>query len=306
MSNVNETNVPNTVNIKLSLPDSILSRLEQDIDSFSPELKKAAAYVIDNPNDIGVSSIREISDSANVTPNTYVRLAKSIGFDGYEELRAPFREQLRSSNINFTDRARWLQSLSHEGQLGPLYADMVRAAIENIETTFSNINVEALTQAADDIWQSRQVFTLGVGVHNANARNFTYLASTGMVQFQTIPSAGGTATDELAWADEQDVLIAITCAPFRDEVVTATRVAKEQGVKIVAISDFASAPIMRIADHKFLVSDETPQFFPSSVATIALLETLLSFVIARADEKIVDRVEAFHQRRHQLGIYNDD
>ena len=302
MSNINETNVPNS---QLE-PGAILSRLTTAYDELSPELKKAAGYVIDNPNDVGVSSIREISDAASVTPNTFVRLAKSIGFEGYEDLRSPFREQLRSGSINFTDRARWLQSLSHEGHLGPLYADIVKAAIDNIEQTFSNISVEALTQAGDDIWNSRQVFTLGVGVHNANASNFTYLARTGMVQFQTIPSAGGTAIDELAWADEQDVLIAITCAPFREEVVTAVKVAREQGLTIVAISDSASAPIMRIADHAFLVADETPQFFPSSVATIALLETLLSFVIARADEKIIDRVEAFHKRRHQLGIYHND
>jgi hypothetical protein len=47
----------------------------------------------------------------------------------------------------------------------------------------------------------RQVFTLGVGVNNANARNFTYLASTGMVQFHAIPRPGSTAVDDLAWAD---------------------------------------------------------------------------------------------------------
>ena len=102
------------------------------------------------------------------------------------------------------------------------------------------------------------------------------------------------------------MLISLTSAPYRDDVVTATRLAKEQGVTIVAISDRATSPIIRLADHAFQVTDDTPQFFPSSVATIALLETLLSFVIARADEKIIERVEAFHSRRHALGIYSDD
>jgi hypothetical protein len=58
------------------------------------------------------------------------------------------------------------------------------------------------------------VFTLGVGVNNANARNFTYLASTGMVQFHAIPRPG-PRPDDLAWADERDVLIAMTCKPYR-------------------------------------------------------------------------------------------
>ena len=61
--------------------------------------------------------------------------------------------------------------------------------------------------------------------------------------------------------------------------------------------------ILRGADHGFVVSVDTPQFFPSSIGTIALLETLLSFVVAVASEEIVERVETFHKRRHQLGMY---
>ena len=299
---MNDINVPNT----LGASNAILAKIADELDDLSPQLKKAAGYVLDNPNDLGVSTIREISDAAEVTPNSFVRLAKSIGFEGYDDLREPFRDELRNNTVSFPDRARWLQSLSQSGQLGPLYSDMVRMAISNIETTFSSIDADMLTKAADDIWQSRQVFTLGVGINNSNARNFTYLASTGMVQFHAIPRAGSTATDDLAWADKRDVLIAITCAPYRNEVVKATEIAKEQGMTIVAISDSATSPIIRMADHAFQVAHETPQFFPSSVSTIALLETLLSFVIARSDAKIIDRVEAFHSRRHELGIYHDD
>jgi hypothetical protein len=52
------------------------------------------------------------------------------------------------------------------------------------------------------------------------------------------------------------------------------------------------------------VSVDTPQFFPSSVSIVALLETLLSFVIAVASDEIVERVETFHKRRHELGLYH--
>ena len=39
---------------------------------------------------------------------------------------------------------------------------------------------------------------------------------------------------------------------------------------------------------------------------VALLETLLSFVIAVASDEIVERVETFHRRRHELGIYSEE
>lgn len=281
----------------------VLERLTEEWDALTPEAQKAARYVLENPNDVGVSTVREIAEAANVKPNTFVRMARQVGFEGYEDFRAPFREAIRKGAVSFPDRARWLQDIRKSDDLGGLYADMVEGAIRNLEETFAGIDAEALKSAAEAIWASRQVFTLGVGVNNANARNFTYLASTGMVQFHAIPRPGSTPTDDLAWADKRDVLIAMSMRPYRTEVVAAIEVAREQGMTIIGLSDSPASPIIRAADHGFVVAVDTPQFFPSSVSTIALLETLLSFVIAVASEEIVERVEKFHDRRHQLGIY---
>lgn len=289
-----------------NVSSSVLERLTADWDTLTPEAQKAARYVLENPADVGVSTVREIAEAANVKPNTFVRMARQVGFEGYEDFRAPFREAIRQGAASFPDRVRWLQDIRKSDDLGGLYADMVEAAIRNIEETFAGISAESLKDAAETIWNSRQVLTLGVGVNNSNARNFTYLASTGMKRFHAIPRPGSTPVDDLAWAGPQDVLIVLGCHPYRSEVVEAVEIAREQGVPVVGISDSPASPIHRVAQHGFVVSPETPQFFPSSVSTIALLETLLSFVIAVASDEIVDRVERFHRRRHDLGIYREE
>ena len=290
---MNGTNVSNT----------ILERLAGELAELTPEARKAATYVLENPRDVGVSTVREIAEAAKVKPNTVVRMARQVGFEGYEDFRAPFREAIRRGAADFPDRARWLQDISKSGDLGAIYADMVRDMLTNVEETFAGISTDDLKQAAEAIWGARRVFTLGVGVNNSVARNFTYLASTGMTEFHAIPRPGSTPVDDLAWADQRDILIAVTCKPYRTEVVEAVSIAKEQGMQIVGISDSPASPILRDADHGFVVSVETPQFFPSSVSIFALLETLLSFVIAVASDEIVERVEKFHKRRHQLGLY---
>ncbi len=296
MSIMNGTNVSS----------DILDRLRHEWEALTPEAQKAARYVLENPQDVGVSTVREIARAANVKPNTVVRMARQVGFEGYEDFRAPFRDAIRSGSVSFPDRARWLQDIRKSGDLGGLYADMVEATLRNVEETFAGIDAEQLKSAAEAIWNSRQVLTMGVGVNNANARNFTYLASTGMTDFHAIPRPGSTAVDDLAWADGRDVLIAMSCRPYRSEVVDALRIARDQGLTIVGISDSPASPIIRQADHGFVVFADTPQLFPSSVSTMALLETLLSFVIAVASDEIVDRVDRFHNRRHQLGIYVED
>ncbi|MEM6385176.1 MAG: MurR/RpiR family transcriptional regulator [Pseudomonadota bacterium] len=289
-----------------NVSNSILERLAEELPELTPEARKAATYVLENPRDVGVSTVREIAEAAKVKPNTIVRMARQVGFEGYEDFRVPFRDAIRRGAADFPDRARWLQDIRRSGDLGGLFADMAQETLRNVEETFANVTTDQLEAAATAIWNSRNVFVLGVGIHNSNARNFTYLASTGMVQIHAIPRPGSTPVDDLAWADGRDVLIAITCKPYRAEVVEAVTIAKEQGLTVVGFSDSPASPILHAADHGFVISVETPQFFPSSVGIIALLETLLSFVVAVASDEIPERVATFHRRRHQLGIYHGE
>ncbi|MEM9708603.1 MAG: MurR/RpiR family transcriptional regulator [Pseudomonadota bacterium] len=289
-----------------NVSNSVLERLAAELPDLTPEARKAATFVLENPREVGVSTVREIADAANVKPNTLVRMARQVGFDGYDDFRDPFREAIRQGAADFPDRARLLQDIAKSGDLGGLYAELVQSALQNIEDTFAAITADDLEAAAEAIWAANTVYTLGVGVNHSNARNFTYLASTGMVRFHAIPRPGSAAIDDLAWADGADLVIAITCKPYRSEVIEAIETARDQGMQIVAISDSPASPIIHAADYGFLISSDTAQFFPSSVSTIALLETLLSFVIAVASDEVIERVKTFHSRRHALGLYHGD
>ena len=197
-----------------NVSSAILSRLSDAWEDLTPEAQKAARYVLENPADVGVSTVREIAEAAQVKPNTVVRMARQVGFEGYDDFREPFREAIRKGQAGFPDRARWLQDIERQGEMGALFAEMFGGAIRNLEDTFAGISAEDLRAAAQAIWTSDQVFTLGVGVNNASARNFSYLASTGMVRFHAIPRSGNSATDDLAFAGAQDILIAITQLNF--------------------------------------------------------------------------------------------
>ena len=285
--------------------DALIQMLGQRLNTLSPQLRLAARYIMDNPQDVSLSSMRTLSERAHVKPNSLVRLAREMGFDGYDELREIFRTQLRKGRADFPDRVRWLQSIQKKGSISELYAAMVHDTIRNIEHTFSDIDEAELAKAAQAIWQAKKVYVLGVGVNHTSASNFAYLASTGMNDFIAIPRPASTAIDDLSRAGKQDILIAITMAPYRQEVLRATQFAKEQGMQIIALSDTKSAPVITQADYGFITHIDTSQFFPSSVSVIALLETLLSLVVAGASNEIVDRVEQFHRRRHEFGYYHD-
>ena len=284
-----------------SLP--ALERLLESLPGLSPQLRKAAEYVLDHPNHVGVGSIREIAAAAAVKPNTLVRMARAAGFEGYEDFRQPFRESLRTARESFPDRARWLQSIAHGGRHGRLFSEMAAAGIDNVEALYSKTTVDEVKAAADCIVAARVTQVLGVGVLYALAHNFAYLARMALDTVEAIPREGSLPIDDLARSRRGDALLAMTFKPYRTEVVQAVRAARDQGIAVIAVSDSRSAPIAIGAEHAFVVSTDTPQFFTSIVAVAALLETIMAFVIADAAPQVIANIEAFHRRRHDLGVY---
>ena len=98
----------------------------------------------------------------------------------------------------------------------------------------------------------------------------------------------------------------MTFKPYRREVVEAVDLARRQGVLVIALSDSPASPILSDSEVALLVNTETPQFFPSTVAAIALLETVMAFVVARAGPSVIENIDDFHRRRQALGLYVEE
>ena len=296
-----------TVPIKtIPEPVRVLQDLTESLPNLTPELQKTAAYVLENPNEIGVSSIREIAAKAKVKPNSLVRMARRIGFEGYENFRQPFREQIRHGNYVYRDQAKWLQSLSSGGVSDSIYAEGAAATITNMEKLYVINKSVDLKAAADEIVNARKTYVLGVGLVNAVATNFAYLANMAIDNVVSIPQEGSVPVDGLVHADSKDVLLAMTFKPYRREVAEAVETARTQGVTIIAVSDSPASPIFEGADYQFQISVDTPLMFISTVALSALLESLMAFVISDLDESVIASIERFHQRRYDLGIYLEE
>jgi DNA-binding MurR/RpiR family transcriptional regulator len=241
--------------------------------------------------------------AAGVKPNSLVRMARAVGFEGFEDFRQPFREDIKAGRESFPDRARWLQDIGRGGKMGGLYAEMAASALDNIQDSFAAADAGKLKAAADSIVGAKKTYVLGVGIAHAYARNFAYLADMALDTVVAIPRDGSLPIDDLARAEKGDVLLAMTFKPFRREVLEAVAHAKSQGVTVIGLSDSPASPLMAAADYAFLIATDTPQFFTSTVALAAFLETLMAFVIADARPQVIANIEAFHARREALGIY---
>lgn len=283
---------------------AVLDALSATLTEMSPQVRVAAAYILDNPGDVAVTSMRQVADAAGVKPNTLVRMARIIGFDGYEQFRQPFKQQVVGPDNGFPDRARFLQSISEGGEHGSLLADMAASALANVESLFAQIDVAELKSAADRIAMAGRTCVLGVGTARPLAENFAYVASMALDTITAIPTIG-LAVDDVARMGPDDVLVAMTFSPYRIEIADAVSLARANGVTVISITDSWGSPIAPDTAHTFIVPNDSPLPFSSNVATVALLETLLAFTLADSAADVAAAIEAFHTTRRDAGIYTD-
>lgn len=285
-------------------PTAILTALAAALDEMSPQVERAAAYVLDNPGEIAVNSMRTLADAAGVKPNTLVRMARAVGFDGYENFRKPFRQYAAEGTLSFPDRARFLQTISQGGSHWSLVADMAGAAMTNVDALFAAVDADDLKGAADLIDNARRANVLGVGTAKTLADNFAYVASMAVDNVVAIPSVG-LAIDDVARMTPDDVLVAMTFSPYRVEIVEAARLAYQRGVPIIAVTDSHGSPLVPVAGHVFVIPNNSPLPFSSNVAATALLETLLAFVVAESPDDVAATIDSFHGNRRAAGIYHE-
>ncbi len=293
-----------TVDTPVPEPTTILTELAGSLDRLSPQVRQAAVYVLDNPGEVAVTSMRGLADAAGVKPNTLVRMARAVGFEGYDDFREPFRQHAADTVLSFPDRARFLQAISQGGSHGSLLADMAAAALTNVEGLFAEVDADELKAAADLIDGARHARVLGVGTARPLAENFAYVAGMAVDNVAATPRIG-LPIDDVARLDQRDVLVAMTFSPYRAEIVDAVRLASDRSVPVIAITDSRASPLARLATHTFVVTNDSPLPFSSNIAVTALLETLLAFVVAESPDDVAESIGAFHDNRRRAGVYVD-
>ncbi|MGB0507619.1 MAG: hypothetical protein ACPGGK_15625 [Pikeienuella sp.] len=80
--------------------------------------------MINSPSEFGLDPICISASKAGVSSYTFVRLAKTMGFD---EFRDPFRHALLSTGA--VDEGDWLNYRRSEGDFGRIYANAAQNAL---------------------------------------------------------------------------------------------------------------------------------------------------------------------------------
>jgi DNA-binding MurR/RpiR family transcriptional regulator len=285
---------------------ALVQRVADIFSGLSPELRRAARFVLDRPDDVALTSMRGLARDAGVQPATMVRLARAAGFSGYDEFREPFRHRLRDHRADYVSRARNIQTRGEGGGIPRLLAEVQAAADGNVRATFAESNASAFSSSADALAGSRRVFVVGLRSCYAIAYSFHYAYRMFRDDVRLLDGHGGTFSDGLRNIGPGDAILAISVTPYTSETVHAVAHAKQRGATVVALTDSLVSPLAANADHVLLVRCDGPSFFGSFAAALAVAEALVVVLVANAGEEALRRIEESDRQLEAFAAYARD
>ncbi len=284
--------------------DSVLKTLSSLYSELTPQLKKAADFVLEHPVEVALLSIRKSGEAAGVTPSTLMRLAKTLGFDRYDSFRQVFQQAVHTkAPVSFSNRAQSLQELASADPDQKVFFDFASSANENLEQLFQQETLERLQVAAPMVIKARKVYSLGFRDTFACAHHFAYVGHIAFPHIGQIRGQEGTLLSELAAIDDRDVVVVFGFDPYSSETVHAVDIIRQTGAKLIAITDSLRSPLAAGAEVVFAIDNDTPHFFPSILAAIALVEALLAECVSMGNSTMVKNINRFEENLRRLGAY---
>lgn len=277
---------------------------EKIIDAFPDmpaQLQTAARYILESPGDVALLSMREQARQAGVQPATMTRLAKRLGFDGYDSVRELYAQAIREGGLSFSGKAGFQVASQRARGERALAADMIASLSLQIARLGEPDSLERMVQAAAFLASARRIYSVGLRSSHTVAWHMAYVLSLLGDRAILLDSLAGVGTDPIRAASEQDVLFAVSVAPYTRATVELAHYAHLRHVPIVAVTDSAVSPLAQIAQAAILVPTGGPSFFHAMTPAFVVGEILAALVAGRGGEA---SLEALRRTEDQLTAFN--
>jgi DNA-binding MurR/RpiR family transcriptional regulator len=264
--------------------EALIRVIHEDHARYSPTYQQIAAFLTQNPNEIGVYSVNALAERCGVHASSLVRFAQLLGFSGFKELQAVFQRRLMTAAPGFEARAERLRAelgaQSAPGVRG-LLRDTVVRDIAALEALLADAEEGALERAVDLLAAAGTIYLLGQLRSEPIVLLMRYILTMLGRRAVLLDPAGGLATHMARTMGPGDALVAVSFRFYATEVVDIAEAVAAAGAPIVAITDSTLSPLAKSAAVLFAVPEPEYTFARSLAAPVCLAQALMLGLAAR-------------------------
>lgn len=258
------------------------SALKFKIRSLIPELSRSEAavaeYILNHSDDVIDLSVSALADLCGVSEPTVIRACRTIGFSGYQALKIALIKSAEST-IEYNG-----EEVLAEDDMRQSIQKVFGAANDAINLTRDNLDIQAMEKAVDLLIHAKRILIFGVGGSAAVAADVQHKFLRLGFHAQALSDLNMQAI-AAAYAGEGDVVFAISHSGSSKSVVDNTRLAAENGAKVISLSSIGKSPLTEIADISLFTSANETRYrivaISSRIAELTIIDTLYSYMAFR-------------------------
>lgn len=278
--------------------------LRSNLDSMPSKTRRVVAYLLSHMREAAFVSIGDVAKQLNVSKAQLVRVARVIGFKGYADLKSALKESVLEQ-VN--PAAMLARAMNEEGNLSERIHQMEHA---NLEDTWNRLQVKDVRSFCELVKSAEGIYCAGWSISGMMAECLhSRLRELGLCAHQMYPGSGClTLIEQARSIRKSDLIIAFDLPSYSVLLTEALQRGRQNGAKIIAITDSPAAPICSDADLSFFVSDNSPTFGSSLIGPLFLIHILTSQLSvdmgSTAIKALAEQNKILHDERLYHPVYS--
>lgn len=219
-------------------------------ENFSKQERKAAAFILRNPDFIKDHTAKELAEAAGVSPSTITRLCKDLGVEGFNQFKVEYVAEWEASNGNLYARLSkpLVESSSEEKAANEEIELMSRFYNRVIYEMERLIDPDELDELCQQIATLRKVGLYGTGLNYGACEQAAFKLQTLGIDAQAFTSANIQALEHRPKQTHQIAILTSHTGGASGNMVETATILKRNGIPVAAITPDRSSELGSLSD----------------------------------------------------------
>ena len=264
--------------------------------------KKIAEYILEHKDTMGIETVTMMAKNIGTSDTSIIRFLRNLGYKGFSDFKKKMADrmirQYKESRENMSPGEKYVMS-SGLLQSNNVITDVIEKTVDNIHTTFRDLNPAVLQKVADVLIKSERKFIIGF---RSSASCSVYM-SRKMVNCLPnvflLDKADSYVLEQLVDLTKNDSVLLYSFSRYSKITYTIIEMAKEVGATVILITDKVTGPLAHMAD--IVISSKVggvgvtnSYIVPLCISEILIL--LISKKMKPKDKGRVKRLDSFITR----------
>lgn len=275
--------------------------LKEMVNSLPPSEKKIAEYILENPEESILLTALMLGEKSQTSSAAVIRLCKSLGFKGFQELKIRVAGDLQADSVNE------YRDIEPNESFKNIIDKVTSNTIQTLKETVDIMNVESLKEAVKALSEAKSILFVGFGASYITAKDAEQKflrVDKNAYSFSDVH----IAATSIANKGPEDLVVGISFSGNTTDVAKLLELAKRKDVKTISITKYGNSKVSQFSDIQLYTSAAREATFRSGATSsrIAQLHVIDILLMCLASMEYENTIKHLDETREAVSFLKDN